>query len=663
MTHRKGAIWTERMLLGLILISLAATLNLLLAIHRRAPDDAQGPAPAVALQPAAGSRQETGAPAEERAPDEKTVIAEKPQPEPQAPEPTPEDPTKKAIATLAAATAKESKAAQETDHRSQAMEAGYRAAVAESDRWKRREMLVRQQIASITARAEKLEREADELDAERDVLERERDATKAALAKATARSGFAVLPYKGPNGTWRRPIVVECTAGGAKLQPRGPSFTALELSPRIHPRLSLFVKAIAQELVHIRSADTPDGTPAVPYIVFLVRPDGIGPYYLARTSLEPLGIAFGYELVDQKLAVNIPDYDDLTTWDGTMPLDMPLQPAPGSLSTPNRLARSVDDRRQTTSDVAGRARGDQTSVIGSLPVEGTRGQQRGQGGSGSGDAEQPEDFVWPGRSRGAGRDGERSGNQVAAADSGSVQTPARPGAHDELAGAGGTDLMPTDPRTGISGNKSNAEDIGTESRNGGFLAGGPGSGFMPAGSGTGSGNAEDIGTGAIAGELPDSAAGGLDSALNPGGSNAGLIGRKGNAEDIGAGNRPGGFVAAAPTGAGLAINRVLSAPARDPEASPARATPRRAETLTRRANRFPRGAWHRRNRRPLAGRPMPGGGARGADGMISLPNLEPASDPPAGSRAPGQNDRVPGAGAGDGRDAQTGRRFSTLKLG
>ena len=171
------------------------------------------------------------------------------------------------------------------------------------------------------------------------------DATKAALAKASTRAGFAVLPYKGPNGTWRRPIVIECTAGGAKLQPRGPSFTGIELSPRIHPRSSDFVKAIARELFHIRSADTPDGTPAVPYIVFLVRPDGIGAYYLARTSLEPLGIAFGYELIEQKLAVNIPDYDDLTTWDGTMPLDMPLEPAPGSRSSPRRLARGAQDQR------------------------------------------------------------------------------------------------------------------------------------------------------------------------------------------------------------------------------------------------------------------------------------------------------------------------------
>ena len=35
MTHLKGAVWTERLLLVLILASLAGTLNLVLAIHRR----------------------------------------------------------------------------------------------------------------------------------------------------------------------------------------------------------------------------------------------------------------------------------------------------------------------------------------------------------------------------------------------------------------------------------------------------------------------------------------------------------------------------------------------------------------------------------------------------------------------------------------------------
>ncbi len=80
--------------------------------------------------------------------------------------------------------------------------------------------------------------------------------------------------------------------------------------------------------LHVQASDTPDGAAAVPYLVFLVRPNGIRPYYEARTCLEPLGIAFGYELIDQDLVVDIPDFDNLATWDGSVPLDMPVEPAP-----------------------------------------------------------------------------------------------------------------------------------------------------------------------------------------------------------------------------------------------------------------------------------------------------------------------------------------------
>ena len=75
-------------------------------------------------------------------------------------------------------------------------------------------------------------------------------------------------------------------------------------------------------------SDSPDGAPVVPYFVFLVRPDGIRPYYEARARLEPLGIAFGYELIEQDLKVDVPDFDNLAAWDGTIPLEEPLMPAP-----------------------------------------------------------------------------------------------------------------------------------------------------------------------------------------------------------------------------------------------------------------------------------------------------------------------------------------------
>ena len=102
----------------------------------------------------------------------------------------------------------------------------------------------------------------------------------------------------------------------------------MDMSPLINPRLSPLVRVIANEMLHIQTADTPDGAPAVPYLVFLVRPNGIRPYYEARSCLEPLGIAFGYELIEQEMAVDIPDFDNLATWDGTVPLDLPIESAP-----------------------------------------------------------------------------------------------------------------------------------------------------------------------------------------------------------------------------------------------------------------------------------------------------------------------------------------------
>ena len=216
---------------------------------------------------------------------------------------------------------RERDAASEADRRTATLEAAIRNSVAESQRWKRREMLVRQQVAKLNRRAEQLEQAVMTEDAERDVLARERDALKAATVKASQRSGYSVLPYKGPNGTWRRPIVLECSGNTVKLLPGGKTFSMLELSPLINPRSSPVILAIAREMLHIQQSETPDGAPAVPYLVFLVRPDGIRPYYQARGRLESLGVAFGYELIEQDLVVDVPNFDDVKTWDGSVPLD------------------------------------------------------------------------------------------------------------------------------------------------------------------------------------------------------------------------------------------------------------------------------------------------------------------------------------------------------
>jgi len=405
MTHRKGAIWTERVLLALILGSLIGSLNLIVALNRRsasqpASRDANStlaePSPTVSSQPIAQS----AAPISSSPKDEKpadSAIVQKPA-EPIPPPPPAVDPTKKILASLTSATAQEIEASRLADRRSEALEEARQAAVAESRKWKRRDLLVRQQIASLNNRAEELETSASILDAERDVLAHERDALKAALSKASRRSGFAVLPYKGPNGTWRRPIVLECTSGGVKLQPQGLNFTMLELSPYLHPRSSPFVRAVAHELLHIQSSDTPDGAPVVPYLVFLVRPDGIRPYYEARSRLEPLGIAFGYELIEQELSVDIPDFDNLTTWDGSVPLDMALEGAPQSKSKVAMLSTAARGTSETSTGSSNWPGGDRSSPGGSGGGSNPRGRQAGAD-SANPESSTPDDFVWPSRPR------------------------------------------------------------------------------------------------------------------------------------------------------------------------------------------------------------------------------------------------------------------------
>ena len=334
MRQPRGIVWAERTLVILIMASLAGTVNLVVTVHRRAAtrEVAGGPVPAPMPQPpppAVLTPPPTVAPGRSTSPPLKVAA------KPTAAVPTAipplraEDPTKKALSALEIATGREIDAAKQADRRAKSLEMARQSAVAESERWRRREMLVKQQIASLSERPRKIDRDVDTLAAERDVLAHERDALKAAIAKDQGKGSHAVLPYKGPNGTWRRPIVLECTNGTVTLRPNGPTFTMLDLSSMINPRSSPVILAIARELLRVQMSESPDGAPIVPYFVFLVRPDGIRPYYEARARLEPLGIAFGYELIEQDLKVDVPDFDNVATWDGTIPLEEPLLSSPG----------------------------------------------------------------------------------------------------------------------------------------------------------------------------------------------------------------------------------------------------------------------------------------------------------------------------------------------
>src|SRR4051794_11244607 len=116
MRQPRVIIWTERALVILILASLAGTVNLVVAVHRRAATTRVASERAIAPPPAAPR------PVPVPAPPAPLVSKAKSPRLPVPPPRQPEDPTKKALSALELATAREIEAAKQADRRALSLE-------------------------------------------------------------------------------------------------------------------------------------------------------------------------------------------------------------------------------------------------------------------------------------------------------------------------------------------------------------------------------------------------------------------------------------------------------------------------------------------------------------------------------------------------------------
>lgn len=116
---------------------------------------------------------------------------------------------------------------------------------------------------------------------------------------------IVIVPHKGPNGTDRRAIYLECTSEGITIWPEGSKITMAELeAARSSNPLDAALRVVRlHALNHYR-----DATP--PYPLLVVRPDGIEAYGAARRAMRDWDDQFGYELVPQdiELAFAKPDF-------------------------------------------------------------------------------------------------------------------------------------------------------------------------------------------------------------------------------------------------------------------------------------------------------------------------------------------------------------------
>ena len=143
----------------------------------------------------------------------------------------------------------------------------------------------------------KLETELQQIKAH--TAEVRRRLAEARRAAEERRHSYAVVPYRGPHQTHRRPIYVECRSDAIVLQPEGIVLTEDDFSGPLGPGnpLAAALRAAREHLLAQGSLDPQQA--GEPYPLLLVRPDGIEAYYAARTAMKSWASEFGYELIGE----------------------------------------------------------------------------------------------------------------------------------------------------------------------------------------------------------------------------------------------------------------------------------------------------------------------------------------------------------------------------
>ncbi|MEM1224323.1 MAG: hypothetical protein AAGJ40_01435 [Planctomycetota bacterium] len=128
-------------------------------------------------------------------------------------------------------------------------------------------------------------------------------------SKTGERPRVVLVPHKGPNGTDRRPIYVECDDQGVLVHPEGVRITTKQLAAATSTRIAMGNPLDAALRTIRLHAMKFYGDVAPPYPLLVVRPDGIAAYRLATAAMGDWDDQFGYELVPSEVDLAFPRPD------------------------------------------------------------------------------------------------------------------------------------------------------------------------------------------------------------------------------------------------------------------------------------------------------------------------------------------------------------------
>jgi hypothetical protein len=128
----------------------------------------------------------------------------------------------------------------------------------------------------------------------------------AELQKETAKDAksYAIIPYRGTAGTYRRPIYIECRDNKVIIQPEGVELTEADFlfANRPDNPLDTVLRVIRQ--YYLETNQIVRGTE--PYPLLVVRPSGVEAYEATRRAVGAWIQEFGYELVEEDSKIEYP---------------------------------------------------------------------------------------------------------------------------------------------------------------------------------------------------------------------------------------------------------------------------------------------------------------------------------------------------------------------
>src|SRR5262249_58741535 len=117
---------------------------------------------------------------------------------------------------------------------------------------------------------------------------------------------YSLIPSRAKRGDSRGPIYSECNAGGFIFHPDRLPIHVLNGSP------SDLRTEIERRLAATPGGPTPVGQnrAEAPYLLMLVRPDGIATYYRTLAALQGFPVDFGYEFIAQDWILDFSEEKD-----------------------------------------------------------------------------------------------------------------------------------------------------------------------------------------------------------------------------------------------------------------------------------------------------------------------------------------------------------------